>query len=94
MEIQGVIWLRNVVDKLIIKHGVERYEVEEVLSNRPRIRFVEKGDQEGEDVYLAQGQSDAGRYLIVFFIYKTTQEVLVLSARDMEPKERRQYGRK
>ena len=94
MRIEGIIWLRDVVDKLVSKHHVETYEVEEVFNGRPKIRLVEKGDREGEDVYLALGQTDTGRYLAVLFIYKQTREVLVLSARDMATKERRQYGKK
>jgi uncharacterized DUF497 family protein len=94
MRIEGIIWLRDIVDKLISKHHVETSEVEEVLNSKPKIRFVEKGDREGEDVYLALGQTDAGRYLAVLFIYKKTREALVLSARDMAIKERRRYGRK
>ena len=43
---------------------------------------------------MALGQTDAGRYLITLFIYKQTKEALILSAREMETKERRQYGRK
>lgn len=39
------------------------------------------------------GQTESGRYLIVFFIYKSTREALILSARDMDKKERRQYER-
>jgi len=94
MRIEGIIWLRDVVDKLASKHGVETYEVEEIFNDKPKIRFVEKGEREGEDVYLALGQTEAGRYLAVLFIYKRTNEALILSARDMETKERRQYGRK
>lgn len=94
MRIEGIIWLRDVVDKLASKHGVETYEVEEVLNAKPKIRFVEKGEREGEDIYLALGQTEAGRYLAVLFIYKQTREALILSARDMETKERRQYGKK
>jgi uncharacterized protein len=94
MKIAGVIWLREIVDKLAFKHHVEPYEVEEVLNNKPKIRFVEKGQRKDEDVYLALGQSDAGRYLAVLFIYKKTKESLILSARDMADKERRQYGKK
>jgi len=65
VEIETVIWLRSVVDKLAGKHQVDTLEVEEVLSNRPKIRFVEKGTRRGENVYLALGQTDAGRYLAV-----------------------------
>ena len=59
MKIEAVIWLRDVVDKLIKKHRVETAEVEEALNNQPKIRFVEKGLRRGEDVYLALGQTDA-----------------------------------
>jgi uncharacterized DUF497 family protein len=68
--------------------------VEEVLANTNQFRFLEKGVRRGEDVYIALGQSDAGRYLAVLFIYKKTREALILSARDMAAKERKQYGKK
>lgn len=94
MKIEGVIWLRDVVDKLAFKHHVEIDEVEEVLNGKPKFHFVEKGERRGEDVYQALGQTDEGRYLSVLFIHKKTREVLILSARDMARKERRRYGRK
>ncbi len=94
MKLKGVIWLRHIVDKLTLKHSVETCEVEEALSNKPKIRFVEKGGRKNEDIYLAAGQTDAGRYLLVIFIYKKTREALVLSARDMTGKERKRYGKK
>lgn len=62
MRIEGVIWLRNIVDKLAVKHRVEPYEVEQALNEKPKIRFVEKGEYKGEDVYMALGQTNAGRY--------------------------------
>ena len=43
---------------------------------------------------MALGQTNAGRYLAVLFIYKKTKEALILSARDMAKKERRQYAKK
>jgi len=89
-----VIWFRDIVDKLAFKHHVQTDEVEEVLNGKPKFRFVEKGERRGEDIYLALGQTDAGRYLSVLFIYKKTKEALILSARDMARKERRRYGRK
>lgn len=89
-----MIWFRDIVDKLAFKHHVQTDEVEEVLNGKPKFRFVEKGERRGEDIYLALGQTDAGRYLSVLFIYKKTKEALILSARDMARKERRRYGRK
>ena len=94
MKIEGIIWLDDVVDKLSFKHNVETFEVEEIFKNKPKFRFVEKGKQGGEDVYLALGQTISSRYLTVLFIYKKTKNILILSARDMAKKERRLYGKK
>jgi uncharacterized DUF497 family protein len=94
MYIDDFIWLPDILEKLVIKHHVTQDEVEEVFFNRPRYRFVELGHRPGEDVYAASGQSDAGRYLIVFFIHKSANTALILSARDMDNKERRYYERK
>ena len=94
MKIAGLIWLRDIVDKLAWKHQVAPEEVEEALNNHPKIRFVEKGERKGEDVYMALGQTDAGRYMAILFIHKKTREALIVSARDMADKERKQYGKK
>ena len=94
MDIVDVIWLPPVIDKLVWKHHVSPEEVTEVLFDHPLYRKVQKGHVPGEDLYAALGQTDAGRYLIIFFIYKPTREALILSARDMEAKERRQYARR
>lgn len=51
MRISKLIWLNAVADKLVQKHNVETYEVEEVFSNKPRFRYVQKGNRRGEDVY-------------------------------------------
>lgn len=93
MKIENFIWLQHIIDKLAFKHHVEPGEVEEVFDNLPKIRFVQKGDRKGEDVYMALGRSEAGRYLAVIFIIKKNN-ALILSARDMANKERKQYGRK
>jgi uncharacterized DUF497 family protein len=94
LKISGFIWFDDIVEKLASKHHVEPYEVEELLSGRPEFRFVENGHRKGEDVYAALGQTEAGRYLITFFIWKGDGDVLPLSARDMTEAERRRYGRK
>lgn len=94
MKIEGIVWLRGVVDKIAVKHRVETDEVEEMLGNKPKIRFAQKGHRKGEDVYLALGRTVGGRYLAVLFIYKRTKAALILSARDMSSRERRQYAKK
>ncbi len=94
MYIDDFIWLQNIVDKLEVKHHVTQDEAEEVFFNRPKYRFVESGYRKGEDVYSACGLTDAGRYLIVFFINKQGNMALILSARDMDRKERKLYEQK
>ncbi len=94
MFIDDFIWLPSILDKVEVKHQVSQDEAEEVFFNRPRYRFVESGHQTGEDVYSVGGQTEAGRYLIIFFIHKSSNTTLILSARDMDKKERRRYERK
>jgi len=94
MRITGIIWLRNIVDKLAWKHHVTTEEVEVVFSLSPKLRFIGTGDVEGEDLYAALGRTETGRYLIVYFVHKTTGEALVVSAREMTKKERRTYAQK
>ena len=91
MKIEGFIWLEDIVEKLVQKHGVQQQEVREVFANLPQFRFVEKGHRPDENVYAALGQTDAGRYLIIFFVYKKDRRALILSARDMTHAERRKY---
>jgi len=50
--------------------------------------------RQGEDVYAAMGRTKAGRYLVVFFVHKADQRILILTARDMTVAERRRYGKK
>ena len=94
MKIDGFIWLPDIVDKLAGKHHVDQDEVEEIFFNQPRYWFVERGNRPGEDVYATTGQTDAGRYLIVFFIHKERNMALILSARNMDRKERKRHERK
>ena len=91
MNITEIIWLEDIVEKLIRKHNVKEQEVIEVLKKRPKFRFVEKGHRKGENVYAALGQTNSGRKLIVFFVYKGDKQALIVSARDMTKSERKKY---
>ena len=83
MNIAGFIWLENIIEKLWRKHKVEPFEVEEVFANFPFFRFVEKGNRKGEDFYAALGQTNSGRYLVTFFVYKQDKLAVVISSRTM-----------
>jgi uncharacterized DUF497 family protein len=82
------------IEKINAKHRVTQDEVREVLRSPAHFRFVEKGHRRGENVYAAMGQTSAGRYLIVFFVRKKTQQALIVSARDMTDSERKRYEKK
>ncbi len=91
MRIDALVWFDDIIEKLIKKHNVRQHEVREILANNPHFRFIERGHRAGENVYAAMGRTDGGRYLVVFFVYKTDKHALILSARDMTKAERRLY---
>ena len=93
MIIREVIWLRQFVDKIERKHHVSQAEVDEALAKQPPVRRMRRGAREGEDLYRAIGQTDAGRYLSIFFIYKGRGRALVISARESDSKELRSYAK-
>ena len=94
MRITEIIWLRQFVEKIYTKHGVETDEVENVFYGQPRIEIAGKGKVQGENLYKALGKTEDGRYLTVIFIYKPTKrKALVISARDMDRAERKRYER-
>lgn len=93
MRIRGIRWLPEIVEKLEWKHQIRSQEVAEVLKNKPKIFFREKGRVEGEHLYEALGRTEDGRYLAIFFIQKPKNRAFIISARDMNQKERRRYGR-
>jgi hypothetical protein len=72
MRIADIVWLPQVVDKLGWKHDVTPEEVGQVLFVNPLYRKVQRGHIPGEDLYAALGQTEAGRYLIVFVTTQAT----------------------
>jgi len=55
VRIEGFIWFRDIIDKLLWKHNVSREEVEEVFKNRPKYKLIEKGKIKKENLYSARG---------------------------------------
>ena len=91
MKIETVHWKEQFAEKVERKHGVTTQEVEDVLRGNPHMRRAEKGRVKGEDVYVAFGQTQSGRYLFVAFVYKGQNSALPISARDMTAAERSYY---
>lgn len=94
MKIREIVFLEPVIEKLAVKHHIQPEEVEEVFRSHPHVFFLEEGQFQGEDLYAALGRTEAGRRVIVFFIYKRNRDALILSARPMTEKERRRYEKK
>jgi len=93
MYIEDFIWLDEIIEKLECKHKALPTDVEQVFGSKPHFRYIAKGrHRKAENVYAAYGQTGAGRYLTVFFIYKPGNLALIISARDMDRKERKRYG--
>ncbi|NET59133.1 MAG: BrnT family toxin [Symploca sp. SIO2E6] len=93
MQLYEVIWKEQFVEKIVTKHSVTTDEVEQALFSYPHIRKAQRGRIKGENLYAAYGQTDTGRYLIIFFIRKHQTSALPISARDMTQSERRYYER-
>ncbi len=91
MNVQRIVWIPAIVEKIERKHRVTILEIAEILHGKKKVRKIEKGKVKGEDVYLALGQTQAGRYLAIFFIMKRDNSILPISAREMDHKEKRRY---
>lgn len=86
--IVDVVLTPEVIDHIWQGHQVTSCEVEEVCYGEIRFRRARSGRA------AVFGQSDAGRYLLVFGILMPKQSLFVITARDMEDHERRYYLRR
>ena len=94
MKINGILWRKRFIEKIIFKHHVLPVEVDELFKGRVKYLFAKKGKFKGEDKYFAYGKTFGGRYLLVVFIYKKSKEALIVTARDMTKNERKLYDKK
>jgi hypothetical protein len=78
----------HVLDKIEFKHGVPLREVEEACYSRRR--HVRRGR---EGLYKVFSQTDAGRYVLVVLAELGGGIWKVVTAREMNEKERRLYRR-
>jgi uncharacterized DUF497 family protein len=72
----------------LARHAVDPDEAEAVLDNTPRIFRT------SEDKYLAYGQTDDRRFLLVVFVRKPGPMVRVITSRDITDAEKKHYRRK
>jgi uncharacterized DUF497 family protein len=72
----------------IAAHGIMPEEAEQVIDDTPVITCAKEGK------YIAFGQTDAGRYLIVVFAEKAYERLRVIAARDMTNNEKKRFRRR
>ena len=89
----GFQWDQGNIDKNLFKHKVENWESEQVFFNKPLLILDDPRHSIPEKRWAAFGKTDASRFLIVIFT-KRGDLIRVISARDMNKKERKFYDEK
>ena len=86
----GFEWDKGNLLKNWEKHKVSAAECEQIFFNRPLITGADEKHSQREARFYALGQTDTGRFLFVVFTVRNNF-VRVISARDMNRKERKVY---
>ena len=89
----GFQWDQGNIDKSLIKHDVKKWECGQVFFNRPLLVLDDPKHSISEKRWAAFGKTDADRLLIVIFT-KRDNSIRVISAREMNKKERKFYDEK
>ena len=89
-EVAGFDWDEANVLKNWEKHKVKHTEAQEVFGNEPKLVFEDVRHSKAEKCYLTLGKTDSGRKIAVFFTFRA-DKIRVISARDMNRKERIRY---
>ena len=86
----GFHWDEGNILKNWEKHGVSAPECEQIFFNKPLIAGSDIKHSQQEARFYTLGQTDAGRLLFVVFAIRNNL-IRVISARDMNRKERKVY---
>jgi hypothetical protein len=89
----GFQWDQGNIDKNLIKHNVENWECEQIFFNRPLLVLDDPKHSISEKRWAAFGRTDAGCLFVVVFTRRGNL-LRVISARDMNRKERKFYEEK
>lgn len=75
----------KILNKILVRHNIQWCEVLELFENLHRIRFLGK-DKYNQMKYTANGTTNAGRYIKVYFVKQ--DGIKVITARDMSDTEK------
>lgn len=87
--VREIHWTDESEDHIWTRHKVTPQEVEQVIYSRPR--WITPGRDDSTYVF---GQTDAGRYPLVVLSEAQTGDHYVVTAREMDPSEKRNFNRK
>lgn len=85
-------WDKGNIDKNWEKHTVDYKEAEEVFFNKPKL-LNDKVHSQSEERYVALGETNKTRTLFISYTIRN-RKIRVISARDMNRKERGYYEKK
>ena len=89
-RIEGFDWDQGNIEKNWERHKVSFLECEEAFFNRPLVVEEDTSHSKSERRYYALGRTNDGRHLFIVFTIRNNK-IRVISARDMNRKERRVY---
>lgn len=89
-QFAGFQWDEGNIDKNLLKHQVQNWECEQIFFNEPLIILDDSKHSLSEKRWAAFAQTDAGRFFAIIFT-KRGELLRVISARDMNRKERKFY---
>ena len=87
---EGFEWDKGNLLKNWEKHEVTASECEQLFFNRPLTAAEDEKHSAREARFYALGQTDAGRFLFIVFTIRKNM-IRVISARDMNRRERKAY---
>jgi uncharacterized protein len=89
-DFEGFQWDEGNSNKNCIKHNVQNWESEQVFFNQPLLILEDTVHSGNEKRWAAFGTTDSNRFLVIIFT-KRRNLLRVISARDMNRKERQYY---
>lgn len=87
------LWTQDNRTHIEQRHHISADEVEEVFYNDPLLRVSNSQPNEPKR-YLAFGQTDEGRFLMVVFVKAVHGRIKPFSAREMTTAEKRAYSKR
>jgi uncharacterized DUF497 family protein len=90
--VEGFDWDNGNRSKNYIKHGVSNSEAEQAFQNEPLIIVNDALHSQDEVRFIALGRTNAWRRLFIAFTLRRDESLIrIISARDMDAKERNDY---